>query len=185
MSRLATFSALVAIALLAGCSDQQGQPAASSESHDSTTSAHVELAPASGSSVHGNLSLVSTAQGVRITGRISGLQPGSTHGFHIHENGDCSAPDASSAGGHFNPTNKPHGQAGKGSHHAGDMANQKADSSGVATINVVNQDIELGTGSSTDAIGHAIVVHAKPDDYTSQPSGAAGARIACGVITSD
>lgn len=185
MFRFTAFFALVAIALLAGCSDQSGQHSATPASDDSSTSAHAELAPASGSNVHGNLSFVNTAQGVHITGRISGLQPGSTHGFHIHENGDCSAPDASSAGGHFNPSNQPHGQAGTGPHHAGDMPNQKADTSGVANVDVVNNDIELGSGNNTDAVGHAVVVHAKPDDYTSQPSGDAGSRIACAVITND
>ena len=148
-----------------------------------STAAHVVLNPASDSDVHGNLALASTGEGVRITGRISGLKPDGTYGFHIHENGDCSAPDASSAGGHFNPTGQPHGRAGAGPHHAGDMPNQHANADGVANVDVVDRDVALGTGGDTDVLGKAVIVHAKPDDYKSQPSGNAGARIACGVIT--
>jgi Cu-Zn family superoxide dismutase len=147
--------------------------------------ARAELASASDSDVSGSLEFASTDQGVRITGRIAGLKPGSTHGFHIHEHGDCSSPDASSAGGHFNPTQQPHGHPAQGQRHAGDLPNQTADAVGVASVVVLAHDVELGTGGSTDILGGAVIVHAKPDDYTSQPSGDAGARIACGVITRD
>jgi Cu-Zn family superoxide dismutase len=149
---------------------------------NASTEAHVVLKPASDSDVHGELALTTTGEGVRIKGRIRGLKPDSTHGFHIHEHGDCSAPDASSAGGHFNPTDQRHGRAGQGPHHAGDMDNVHANDQGVADVDVVDRDVQLGTGSDTDAMGKAIIVHADPDDYKSQPSGDAGARIACGVI---
>ncbi|HET6632285.1 MAG TPA: superoxide dismutase family protein [Rhodanobacteraceae bacterium] len=184
MKTSGSLAVVATLALLAGCSTVDGDVAASPDA-DASAHAHAVLAPASGSDVQGRLSLVGTDYGVRITGQITGLEPGSTHGFHIHQNGDCSAPDASSAGGHFNPAHQPHGRAGVTPHHAGDIANQTANDEGVATVDVTVQDIELGTGGPGDVLGRAIVVHAQPDDYTSQPSGDAGARIACGVITRD
>lgn len=201
MTRFISLSVVAAAILLAGCTVDSDQapassatagipsPAATSSAASvaaaAPVSAHAVLASASDSDVQGRLAFVSTDQGVHVTGRISGLKPDSAHGFHIHENGDCSAPDATSAGGHFNPAQQLHGDARQGPHHAGDIPNQQADASGVATVDAVVQGIQLGTGSDTDALGRAVIVHADPDDYTSQPSGNAGARIACGVITRD
>ena len=173
MQRAVTLLAIVSLALLAGCAAQ------------APAGAQADLVSTSDSHVSGRLSFAATDQGVHVTGRIKGLKPGSTHGFHNHENGSCDAPDASSAGGHFNPARQPHGHSGNGPHHAGDIPNQKADADGVANVDVVVPGIELGTGGDTDILGRAIIVHAQPDDYTSQPSGASGARIACGVITRD
>lgn len=144
--------------------------------------ASVNLVPASGSLVSGQLMLRPMGDGVHLTGEIGGLPRNSTHAIHIHEKGDCSAADASSAGGHFNPTNEPHGRVGTATHHAGDMNNILADASGVAKVDVHAQGVVLGGGAANDAIGRAVVVHAQADDYTSQPSGDAGARVACGVI---
>src|SRR6187200_2211660 len=90
------------------------------------------LTSASGSLVSGRLTLTPMSGGVRVTGDIGGLAPGSSHGFHVHETGDCSAADAASAGGHFNPTASAHGRAGTAAHHAGDIDNIVADASGVA-----------------------------------------------------
>ncbi|GAB3345017.1 superoxide dismutase family protein [Lysobacter tyrosinilyticus] len=143
--------------------------------------ASITLAPASGSLVSGKLSALPIAGGVRITGEIGGLARGSTHAIHIHEKGDCSAADATSAGGHFNPAQQPHGRAGSGPHHGGDMDNFVADANGVAHVDVQAFGVTLG-GGATNIGGRAIVVHAMPDDYTSQPAGNAGARVACGVI---
>ncbi|MCC7096283.1 MAG: superoxide dismutase family protein [Thermomonas sp.] len=139
------------------------------------------LAAASGTLVSGRLLLATESGGVRIRGDIGGLQPGSSHGFHIHEKGDCSAVDASTAGGHFNPDSKPHGRAGMGTHHSGDADNLVADAHGVAHVDAFLRGVDLGAGSH-DILGRAIIVHAAPDDYSSQPSGNAGARVACGVI---
>lgn len=141
------------------------------------------LASASGSLVSGTLTLVPMGDGVHLTGEVGGLSPGSSHGFHIHEKGDCSAADASSAGGHFNPTAQPHGRAMQGAHHAGDSDNIVADAKGVARVNTHLMGVSLGGGGSNDIASRAIVVHAAPDDYSSQPSGNAGARVACAVIT--
>jgi Cu-Zn family superoxide dismutase len=103
----------------------------------------------------------------------------------VHEKGDCSAPDASSAGGHFNPTSQPHGnpKAG-GPRHLGDMVNLRADAKGTAKVDVAIEGAGLHTGRPNDVVGKAIVVHQKPDDYKSQPSGNSGNRVACGVIES-
>ena len=149
------------------------------EMHDGVAN----LSPASGSLVSGQLQVMSMGSGVHIAGDVGGFEPGSTHGFHIHEKGDCSAVDASSAGGHFNPTGAPHGRAHTTPHHAGDMDNIVADAEGVAHVNFHVSGVTLGGGGPTDISGRALVVHAKADDYQSQPSGDAGSRIACGVIT--
>jgi Cu-Zn family superoxide dismutase len=156
------------------------QPAAPVAEHARV--ARVDLQPTEGNTAAGSLELRVEGDGVRITGRLGGLAPDTVHGFHIHETGDCSAPDASSAGGHFNPQSQPHGNPADGPHHAGDIPNQRSDASGNADIDVLVPGIELGTGSSTDVEGRALILHAEADDYTSQPSGNSGARIACGVI---
>jgi Cu-Zn family superoxide dismutase len=140
------------------------------------------LAPASGSLVSGKLTLMPMGNGVHVAGDIGGLAPGSSHGFHVHETGDCSAADASSAGGHFNPAASIHGKAEAGAHHAGDIDNIVADASGVAHVNAHVMGVSLGGGAANDIAGRAFVVHAAPDDYATQPSGNSGARIACGVI---
>ena len=147
--------------------------------------AEANLSPASASLVSGRVAVVPEAGGVHITGTIGGLPQGKPAAFHVHEKGDCSAMDASSAGGHFNPATQPHGRAGSGAHHAGDMPNQRANAAGVADVNVLVSDISLDAGSDKNVIGRALIVHQQPDDYKSQPSGDAGPRIACGVIVSD
>lgn len=140
------------------------------------------LAAASATLVSGRLMLDSGPNGVRIRGDIGGLQPGSSHGFHIHETGDCSTVDASSAGGHFNPGASPHGRAERGAHHMGDIDNIVADAQGVAHVDALVHGVSLGDGAAHDILGRALIVHAAPDDYSSQPAGNAGARVACGVI---
>ncbi|UXY17224.1 superoxide dismutase family protein [Chitiniphilus purpureus] len=134
------------------------------------------LEPASGSQVRGTVSLMDTGQGLVVAGEVTGLTPGA-HGFHIHETGDCSAPDASSAGAHYNPDGHPHGKPDPSRHHDGDLGNIHADAQGRATFNVTVPGL-----TSTHVKGRALVVHDQPDDLKSQPSGASGDRIACGVI---
>lgn len=144
--------------------------------------AEANLSPASASLVSGRVALVPQADGVHITGVIGGLPRGKQAAFHVHEKGDCSAVDASSAGGHFNPAAQPHGRAGSGAHHAGDMDNVQANDEGVANVDVHLHGVTLGGGAANDIAGRALVVHADADDYHSQPAGNAGARVACGVI---
>ncbi len=157
-------------------------PSPSGGSDNTAPMAHVTLASASGSAVTGQLQLVPMGDGVHVTGQITGLQPGSTHAIHIHEKGDCSAPDASSAGGHFNPTGTEHGKVERGVHHAGDMDNIVADANGTARVDRHASGPSLVPGAAGNVIGRAVIVHATADDYTSQPSGNAGGRLACGVI---
>ncbi|WP_066917969.1 superoxide dismutase family protein [Steroidobacter denitrificans] len=145
-----------------------------------TASAH--LAPTRGHQASGLLTLSQMPTGVHITGLIQNLPPTASFGFHIHEKGDCSAPDASSAGAHFNPGQQPHGDPAGDSHHAGDMLNLRSDDQGIAKIDIIVHSVSLHSGGATDVIGKAIVIHEDPDDYASQPSGNSGARIACGVI---
>lgn len=138
------------------------------------------LHPTAGNKVTGTVTLVPVADGVQVHGEITGLTPGK-HGFHVHEFGDCSAADAASAGAHFNPTNQPHGGPDAGARHEGDMGNVEADASGNAKLDYVDHQMALGDGAKS-VIGRSVVVHAKPDDLKTQPSGDSGARIACGVI---
>ena len=108
------------------------------------------------------------------------LAPDSLHGFHLHENGDCGSSDGMSAGGHFNPDARPHGPQ-SGPHHAGDMPALKADANGVASATFLLRGVSVSEGPHS-IIGKSLIVHKDPDDYTTQPTGNSGARIACGVI---
>lgn len=158
-----------------------GTPAPDNAAVPLARGATIVMTPSSGSLVSGRLSAAPIANGVRITGELGSLSRGSTHAIHIHEKGDCSAADATSAGGHFNPEQQPHGRAGSGPHHGGDMDNIVADGNGVARVDVRALGVSLG-GGSTNIGDRAVVVHAAADDYRSQPAGNAGARVACGVI---
>ena len=140
------------------------------------TKAIAVLSSASGSKVAGTVTFTKSGDGVRVVANITGLKPGK-HGFHVHEFGDCSAPDATSAGGHFNPTNDPHAGHDADERHMGDLGNIEADSSGKAQLNLTDKKIEIDA-----IIGKAVIVHEKADDLKTQPTGDAGGRIACGVI---
>ncbi len=146
-----------------------------------TVSAGAELKPLGQSTVSGSLRLSTTARGVRIEGEVRGLSKGTVHGFHVHETGDCSAPDGASAGPHFNPKGHGHGGPGDDATHLGDLGNITADANGVASVSVEKAGAILAPGE-TSYVGRAIIVHRDPDDLKSQPAGAAGARIACGVV---
>jgi len=148
------------------------------------TTSRVSLISAAGSSVKGELTLTNEGTAVSVKGEITGLEPGKEHGFHVHAMGQCSLPDFQSAGDHFNPTNDPHGGPKSNARHLGDMPNAKADKDGRATIDTTIKLVTLGDkdGAPADFLGKALVVHAMPDDYKTQPSGGSGNRIACGVI---
>jgi Cu-Zn family superoxide dismutase len=138
------------------------------------------LHPTAGSKVSGTVTFTEVADGVQVQAEITGLTPGN-HGFHVHEFGDCSATDASSAGAHFNPTHKPHAGPDTDERHVGDMGNVEADASGTAKLEYVDHQISL-TNDERSVIGRSVVVHAKADDLKTQPAGDSGARVACGVI---
>lgn len=136
------------------------------------------LSPTAGNNVKGVVHFHETDKGVHVVGTFSGLTPGD-HGFHIHEKGDCSAPDGMSAGGHFNPSNMKHGRPGDAERHAGDFGNITADAAGNAKFEVTDSRISFNSPDSI--IGRGVIVHAKPDDF-GQPVGNAGPRVACGNI---
>jgi Cu-Zn family superoxide dismutase len=142
----------------------------------------VDLKPTQGQQATGHLTLTREKDGVRLQGVVSGLPADSKHGFHVHEKGDCSAPDASSAGEHFNPQAGVHGKKASEEHHVGDMDNLSTDSKGNAKVDIVVEEATLGDGKATDIMGKSVIVHIAPDDYKTQPSGGSGARVACGVI---
>lgn len=138
------------------------------------------LKPTQGNMAAGTVAFHPSGAGVRVVARVSGLTPGA-HGFHIHDKGDCSAPDGTSAGGHFNPMGKPHGNPAHADHHVGDLPQLVADASGNATLDVVLEGPVIGQGGA-GIIGRAVIIHASADDFTTQPTGNSGARVACGVI---
>ncbi len=162
---------LVAMTVLAGCSSLPGAKPA----------AQAMIESSSGSQVRGTVSFTPMGDKLLVEAELSGLTPGE-HGFHVHEGGDCSAPDASSARGHFNPAGKMHGHHQQhAERHAGDLPNLVADASGQARYRTEVVGLTADAGP-LGIIGRSLVVHADADDYRSQPAGNSGRRIACGVI---
>lgn len=166
------FAASALAIALCGCAGSRPAPA--------PAEAIAVLAPTQGSTVAGSLRLKAAPSGLVARAHVTGLAPNTEHGFHIHEKGDCSAPDAMSAGGHFNPTQQPHG-AQSAAHHAGDMPSLKADAAGVADAEFTLTGGSFDGGAAS-VVGKAVIIHAQPDDYRTQPTGNSGARVACGVI---
>jgi len=143
------------------------------------TKAIAVLHSTTGNNVAGLVTFTKSGDGIKVVADITGLTPGK-HGFHIHEFGDCSSGDGNSAGGHFNPTHKAHGAPDASDRHAGDLGNIEADGSGKAHLEWSDKVMKLSGADSI--IGHAVIVHEKADDLKTQPTGNAGARLACGVI---
>jgi superoxide dismutase, Cu-Zn family len=170
MKTTTMLSAVTAALLLNACAGTTGGGSA----------ARAALEARSGSSVAGTVSFTPAGDRVRVEARVSGLTPGE-HGFHVHESGDCSAPDAMSAKGHFNPAGKSHGHHGGAERHAGDMPNLVADAAGNATLVAELAQVSLTEGAN-GIVGRSVVIHADPDDYKSQPAGNSGKRVACGTI---
>ena len=142
-------------------------------------SGEAKLAPTKGHTTTGTVVFVQKGSDVEVTAHVAGLTPGA-HGFHIHEKGDCSAPDGMSAGGHFNPGSHPHGHPQQGPHHAGDMPMLETDAYGNAKLVTVLPGLTFEGASGI--LGRGVIVHAAPDDFKTQPTGNSGARMACGVI---
>lgn len=140
------------------------------------------LHPTDGNNVSGTVTFTREGENVKIVADIEGLTPGK-HGFHIHEFGDCSASDGTSAGGHFNPDNTKHGAPDDEIRHVGDLGNVEAGEDGKAHLEITDAMVSMQGDHSI--IGRAVVIHAGEDDFTSQPTGAAGSRLACGVIGID
>lgn len=169
---------LAALVIVAACSRSRSAAPAPAQA---TTSARAVIRLADGREV-GAATFQATPAGVLLTADLSGL-PAGTHAMHFHTVGTCTAPDFASAGGHFNPTTRSHGFRNPVGPHAGDLPNIHVPESGVLRVEVLS-NVSLGPGNGTlgDADGSAIVIHALADDYQTDPSGASGARIACGVI---
>ena len=139
------------------------------------------LAPTTGQTASGTVNLTQLADGsVEVSADLTGVPPG-VHGFHIHDKGDC-GDNGNAAGGHFNPAASAHGSPAAPPHHAGDFGNVTANDAGEVHTKFTTRSVTLDSSASS-AIGHAVILHANPDDLTTQPTGNAGARIACGVVT--
>ena len=147
------------------------------------TTAEVELKPTVGSTTTGSVRFKQQDGQLQIDADLAGLTPG-VHGFHLHEKGDCSAPDGTSAGGHFNPAGHQHGAPDSAAHHGGDFGNITADASGKASLHlsVPTSQISLDAGAPGNIIGRGVIVHADADDFVTQPTGNSGKRLACGVV---
>jgi superoxide dismutase, Cu-Zn family len=143
------------------------------------TKAVCVLYPTQGNQTNGVVTFNKTPDGINVVADVHGLTKGK-HGFHIHQYGDCTSADGSSAGGHFNPDKMEHGGPMATMRHAGDLGNVEADASGNAHLNYTDKMISFEGKNSI--IGRGIVVHLAEDDLHTQPTGAAGARVACGVI---
>jgi len=176
------YLAILGFLACAHAGDQPATKPAGAPAAPTTTVAVADMAPTQGSNVKGRVTFEAKKHGVHVVADFTGLTPGE-HGFHIHEKGDCSAPDGTSAGAHFNPTGKPHGAPGTVEHHLGDLGNIKADKAGTAHLDVTFPHLTLNGPESI--VGLGLIVHASPDDMRTQPTGNAGARQACGVIKSE
>lgn len=192
----ATNAALITIGAI-GCQPQgtetekASQPSAKTEEKPASPSpmpvaeepvavkAIAVLYPTDANAVQGTVQFTEENGKIRVVADVERLQPGK-HGFHVHQYGNCSAADGSSAGGHFNPDGKAHGSPDSAERHVGDLGNIEADEQGKARLD--SQDNELALSGSHSIVGRSVVVHAGEDDLTSQPSGNAGARVACGVV---
>lgn len=139
----------------------------------------VVLYPTQGNTAAGVVTFTKEEGGIRVVAKLTGVPKGE-HGFHIHEFGDCSAADGTSAGGHFNPTAMQHAGPMADKRHVGDLGNITADEQSNVSLDYVDKHLAFMGPSSI--IGHAVILHANPDDFTTQPTGNAGGRIACGVI---
>jgi Cu-Zn family superoxide dismutase len=182
MRTLALLSAAVLAAACGGGQRSRGpMPGATTGPSSVGSTARAEVRNTEGRSL-GTLTLTQTPHGVLVVGDLSNLPPG-THALHFHESGRCDSP-FTSAGGHYNPSQRVHGFKSAGGYHAGDLPNFAAGATGAAHIDLLTNAVSLGTGPGSlfDVDGSAVVVHSGPDDYSTDPAGGSGNRIACGIV---
>lgn len=170
---------LIGISALTGCERMQQQ--AGVLPTPSAKQAIATIGPVGENSATGMAVFTQDGDQITLTIEVQNVSPG-IHGVHIHEYGDCSSPDGKSAGGHWNPTDVEHGKWGEGEFHLGDIGNITVGEDGTGSIELTTDLWEIDTGSDIDVVGKSIILHADADDFVSQPSGNAGARIGCGVI---
>jgi Cu-Zn family superoxide dismutase len=163
--------AALTVVLLAACATAPVEP----------LRATAQLQPTKGNKTFGEATFEERDGKVHVVVYVQGLKPGQEHGLHIHEVGDCSSGDGMSTKGHFNPFGKPHAHHGTPERHAGDLPALKAGSDGRAKVDVMLDVIAIAAGPAS-VVGRGLIVHADADDFKTQPTGNAGARIACGVI---
>jgi len=169
----AGLAAAAAIALVAACASTAKPPAGAQ--------AKATIEARSGSNVRGWATFTERSTGgVQVVVHIENAPPG-THGLHVHDKGDCSAPDASSAGGHFNPGGMPHAGPTETQRHAGDLGNITVEANGTGHLELVSDLLTVRPGPNS-VVGKAVIFHEKTDDLTTQPTGNAGGRTGCGVV---
>ncbi|NGP89818.1 superoxide dismutase family protein [Fodinibius halophilus] len=176
------FVALLLTVTAIGCAQQEAEETKKKEMAEPATKHSQAVAvvhATAGNEVSGTVTFTKKEKGVRVQADLSGLSEGK-HGFHVHQYGDCRADDGTSAGGHYNPADNKHAGPDAESRHVGDMGNIEADADGNATIDYMDSTIELNGADSI--IGRGVVLHGGADDLESQPSGAAGPRVGCGVV---
>ena len=151
---------------------------------DNTNQIKVVMEAKSDSKVSGTIVFTETDNTVNMLGELEGLKPNTVHAIHLHEKSDCSSHDAKSSGGHWNPTSSKHGEWGDTQgYHRGDIGNFTADENGNATVTFETDEWALTSQDTTKIIlGRGIIIHEGMADFTTQPTGDAGKRIACGAI---
>jgi len=190
MNKLSVYTLLLALTVVFACKKEKKETA--QEVEETTTEEVVNVAPKkiiinleskSDSNVAGTVVFTENNGEVKMVALLSSLEEGE-HAIHLHDKADCSSTDGKSAGGHWNPTGQPHGKWGDATgFHKGDIGNFKADANGNGTITFVTDQWCIGCDDDTkNIIGKGVIVHQGTDDYTSQPSGAAGSRVSCGGI---
>ena len=166
---------IISTTIILACTGQE----TAANGDGTVTKAVAVFHPTEGNQARGTVTFTAVEGGVRVVANVEGLAPGS-HGFHIHQFGDCSSGDGKSAGGHFNPKGMQHGGPMAEERHVGDLGNIEADENGSAKLEWTDNFLSFSGASSI--IGRGVIVHEKADDLSTQPTGDAGARLACGVI---
>ncbi|WAC03202.1 superoxide dismutase family protein [Lacinutrix neustonica] len=192
MKKLVLLACVSALLFATGCkknTKDNVEPGTEIETTDSmvetekTAKVKLTMNAKSESAVKGNIVFTQEGEEVAMVAMLEGLTPGE-HAIHLHEKADCSSDDGKSSGGHWNPTNQPHGKWGSAAgYHKGDIGNFIADDKGYAVVNFSTNEWCIGCGDANkDILGKAVIVHQGVDDFTSQPSGDAGSRVSCGGI---